>query len=181
MISGTPSSRSGMARIVFRLSVMSSPASPSPASWRLAANLHFVAQAHCHTVHLRLHEPLERFAGQQFFHAADPLSQALELCRAHLLELLRVLCLAALFGEKIIQRQHRHTVADLLESGCGLAADALSRRIGCDQVRMRRLQFAQFAKQGVVIGIANRGSGVDVIASIVVFNCAPELGDFVFR
>ena len=54
------------------------------------------------------------------------------------------------------------------ETFAGLAAHALGRRIGRDELRVRRLQLQQLLHQEVEFGIADLGRVQNVIAMLVV-------------
>ena len=57
---------------------------------------------------------------------------------------------------------------DDAERGDGLAADALGRRIGRDELRVALFDFPQLPHEGVVFGVADFGAVEDVVAIVVV-------------
>ncbi len=64
-------------------------------------------------------------------------------------------------------RQHRHDMAHRLELLERHTPDALRRRIGCDELRMRRLDGDELAVQAVVLGIGNGRRVLDVVTAVV--------------
>jgi hypothetical protein len=145
--------RSGIAGIVRRLCVTSSPTSPLPR----------VAQRDRQPVDLRLGDELEArildsLAREVVAHALDPGAQLL---------------LRARVGE----REHRLQVADLLEPAHRLGADALRRRVGRDELRALGLQRAQLVEQLVVLLVADDRVVEHVVAVPVVGELAAQLLD----
>ncbi len=57
-------------------------------------------------------------------------------------------------AERVGQRQHRSTVADLVERASRRPAHALGRRFGRGQLRVRRFERNELAEQRVVVGVA---------------------------
>jgi hypothetical protein len=66
-------------------------------------------------------------------------------------------------------------VADLLEVGDRLAADALSGRVGRDELGMVGLDGAQLVEERVVLVVADLGIVEDVVAVAVVVELAAQL------
>ena len=82
------------------------------------------------------------------------------------------LLLAARVGE----REHRLQVRDLRQLADRLAADALGRRVGRQQVGVLGLQRAQLVEQRVVFVVADLGVVEDVVAVVVVLELLAQLG-----
>ena len=91
---------------------------------------------------------------------------------AHPLDPRAQLLLAARVGE----REHRLQVADLLELRDRLAADALRRRVGRDELGVLGLDRAQLVEQRVVLVVADLGVVEDVVAVAVVVELLAQLG-----
>ena len=140
---------------VLRFSVMSSPVSPSPRVAPAFEQAILVAQAHRDAVDLRLDEPFQRLAGQQLLDARDPFAQR-RRCR-----LSRRDCRA---------RASARAWRTCCEAGGRLAADALRRRVGRDQLRMRRLE--RRAARGKARRIPHRRSSARLRRSSG--GCAPQ-------
>ena len=68
----------------------------------------------------------------------------------------------------------------LHETFAGLAADALSGRIGSDQFGMFRLDFLQLNHELVELGVGNLGIVEDVVEIFVVADFFPEGVDLLF-
>ena len=68
-------------------------------------------------------------------------------------------------------------VLDDAEGGDGLAADALRRRVGRDELRVALFQAAQLAHEVVVLGVADLGAVEDVVAVVVVGDEGAQLLD----
>ena len=99
-------------------------------------------------VGLRLDEPLEQLTGQKFLDTINKL--------AHLL--LRV---------RVIEAHHRHRVPNGLEAVNRLAADPLARGIRCAKLGMHRLESQQLAVKPVVLLVADRRLGLDIIRLVM--------------
>ena len=76
-----------------------------------------------------------------------------------------------LLGERVVEREHRHRVADLGETRRRRRADALRQAVQRPQMREARLDRGVALAQRVVVGIRNGRRVVLIIAPVV-------LGDF---
>ena len=101
-----------------------------------------VAQVDGEAVELHLGRVLDRWVR---------LVQAERLAHARV-ELLRPSRASVGFG---IDRQHRHDMAHRLQPFEHGTDNALRRRVGRHQLRMRRLDTLQLLEQGVVVGVGN--------------------------
>ena len=110
-----------------------------------------VTQADRDTVGFWLDDPVERFSWQQFLDALDEL--------AHLL--LRV---------GIVETHHRHGVTHRLEAVDRLAANALARRVGRAQLRVRGLEVEQLTVKLIVLAVADRRLCLDIISPVMPTN-----------
>ena len=104
---------------------------------RLHQHAVFVENAHRETVELQLAAVDERVSAFQAIQ--HPLVEGQK----------------ALFVKHVVQRQHRHFMADLAEGGQWRRPYALSRRIRGNQLRMLALQLAQLAHQPVILRIGH--------------------------
>ena len=75
----------------------------------------------------------------------------------------------------VAKREHRLQVAHLGEVPGGWARHPLGRRVGDDEVGMGRLQLAQLAHQGVVVGVVQRRLVEHVVAMVGVVDQRPQL------
>jgi hypothetical protein len=66
-------------------------------------------------------------------------------------------------------------VLDVLELLQRPPPHPLSRRLGDDQLRVRRLQLAQLVEQRVVLVVADLGIVEDVVAMVVMLDLAAQL------
>ena len=126
-----------------------------------------IAQADRQAIDLRFDQPDEGFGGQGVLAAQFVFDADYEFAHG----------LGAIAGKDIVERKHGHAVADGLEAGDGLAADALGGRIGREQFGIRFFEIPQLAKKRVVFRIGNGGRGFLVIAAIVLLDFGAELGD----
>ena len=145
-----------------RLWVTSSPTSPLPRVAPRSKHAVAVEQRDRQPVDLRLGDELERrvldpLAREVVAHAVDPGAQLLLRAR-------------------VGQREHRLQVRDLLELADRLAADALGRRVGRQQLRVLALDRAQLVQQRVVGVVADLGVVEDVVAVAVVGELLAQLG-----
>ena len=83
-------------------------------------------------------------------------------------------------AEDIVERQHAHLVAHLLETGQGLVADATRRRILAHEFRVRALEFPESLEETVVLGVRNRGRIEHVVAIIVQPDLVAQILDLAF-
>ena len=72
--------------------------------------------------------------------------------------------------KSVAERQHGAAVADLGEARCGWRADALARAVGALQVGKARLDGLVAPPQRVVLGIAQRRLGFDVVEPVVMLD-----------
>ena len=79
--------------------------------------------------------------------------------------------------EGVVQREQRRRVHDRCEQLGPTAADLLSGRVLTSQRRVLRLEVAQLAHEGVVVGIADDRGVVDVVALVVLEQLVPQRGD----
>ena len=70
-------------------------------------------------------------------------------------------------GVRVVEREHPHRVLDLHHLRARLAADALGRRVGRDELGVRLLERAQLAQQRVELGVAHDRVVEDVVAVVV--------------
>ena len=131
---------------------------------RGAADQHavLVDQRDREPVDLRLGDELER-------RILDPLARQVVAHPVHPRAQLRL-------GARVGERQHRLQVRDLVELGDRLAADALGRRVGRDELRVLALDRAQLVQQRVVGVVADLGVVEDVVAVPVVDELLAQLG-----
>ena len=155
------SQRSGIARTVRRLAVTSSPTSPSPRVAPRAKTPSLVDERDREAVDLRLGDVARRLldAGgrRAGAHALRPTPRSSSL--------------VARVGE----RQHRLQMAHLAKPLARLAADALRRRVGRDEVRVRLLERAQLAQQRVVGRRRRRRRVVDEVGVVVAADLRAQL------
>ena len=88
------------------------------------------------------------------------------------------------FIQGVVQAQHRRAVRHLDETLARLAAYALGRGIGRQQLGTLRLQIAQFPHQCVVFGVADSGLVQHVVQALVMaqrFAQLFDLGGNIFR
>jgi hypothetical protein len=120
-----------------------------------------VAQRDRQAVDLRLADELK-------LRALDPFAREV---RAHPRDPGAQLLLRARVG----QRQHRDLVADLRQRGDRLAADALRRRVGREELGVGCLDRAQLVEQRVVLVVADLRIVEDVVAVAVVVQLVAQL------
>ncbi len=80
--------------------------------------------------------------------------------------------------EGVVQRQHRHAVADRGELGRDRRTDHLGRRIGHGQLGESALDLDRPALQRVVVGVGNLGRVVAVIQGVVTRQLGGQVGEF---
>ncbi len=118
------------------------------AAHQLAA---FITQRQRHAVELEFADVLNVGAPAEFLHPPLPIAQLF-------------------FAVSVVERQHRRGMRDFDESLARLAADALRRRIGRDQLGMRGLELFQLVHQTIEFGVADFGIVEHVIAVLVMPN-----------
>jgi hypothetical protein len=77
--------------------------------------------------------------------------------------------------EGVVERQHRPRVHDLLQLVDGRRADALSRRIGRDEIRILFFERLELAQQPVVFGVGNFRVVEHVVAIVVMLDLSAQL------
>ena len=77
----------------------------------------------------------------------------------------------------LLERAHRREVLHLPEAVRRRRADALGRRVGRDELRVRLLERGQLVEERVVGAVGDLGVVEDVVAVVVVLDQTPELGD----
>ena len=82
-----------------------------------------------------------------------------------------------LFGERVVQREHRGSMRDRAEQLGRRGADALGGRVRCDQLREVVLDRAELTDQLVVLSVRDLGVVQDVVAVQVVVDELAKLFD----
>ncbi len=82
------------------------------------------------------------------------------------------------FVERIVEAEHLGRVRHFDETFARLAADALSRGVRSDQLRMRLFQRGQLAHQLVVLGVSDAGLIEDVVQVLVMAQRFAQVFDF---
>ena len=146
---------------VRRLAVMSSPTRPSPRVTQRVSTPSSYTSAVLAPSNLGSTIPLE-VPVLELEEAADLL---LEL--AHLV-----------LGEEALDREHGDLVLDALQALAlgDRGPDALGRAVGADQLGVLFLERLQLAEQRVVLGVADRRLGLDVVAEVVARDLLAQLG-----
>ncbi len=111
----------------------------------------FVAQRHRQAVDLRLGAEGDLFVLRQPQEAADAADEIDDV----------------FFGERIVERQHRHRVADFGKARRRRRADPLGQALQRAQLRKARFDRAVALAQRVIVGIGNARRVVLVIAPVV--------------
>jgi hypothetical protein len=78
-------------------------------------------------------------------------------------------------GEGVAEAQHRHVVAHGRETALDRRTDALGRRIGRDELGVRRLQLVQLPEEQVVLPIGHRRCVEDVVPVVGILEQGPKL------
>ena len=115
-----------------------------------------VEQRHGHPVDLELGHERHLLAAEDAQQPRMPLAQLLD-------------------GGGVVQAEHRHGVPDRRQVPLDLGPDALRRRVGRDQVGVRRLDRGELLLQEVVLGIGDLGVAVGVVAFAVMPDLAAQL------
>ncbi len=158
---GASSTRSGIAPIVRRLCVTSSPISPlprvaprssTPFRYRRLIARPSILGSH-HERELGIGDALAR---KVVAHPLDPRAQLL-------------------LGAHVAERQHRLEVSHLLETPHRLATHPLRRRVGRDELRVLALDRPQLVEQPVVGVVADLGVVEDVVAVGVMLELRAQL------
>ena len=110
-----------------------------------------VAQRHRQAVDLRLSAEVDLVVVGQFEEAADAADEVDHV----------------LLGEGVVERQHRHRVADFGEAARGRGADFERQRLQCAQFRKARLDCRVARAKRVVFGVADGRPVVLVVALVV--------------
>ena len=114
----------------------------------VAVRAGLVTQRHAQAVELEFGRIFDGQSAGQFVHAAVPVGQ--------------------LFGGVgVVEREHGPRVLRLFEALGRLAAHALRRRVGRDQLGMRRFKSLQFVHQRVVLGVGDLGRVENVVEMLV--------------
>ena len=85
-----------------------------------------------------------------------------------------------LLGKCIVEREHRCRMHDFPQLTDRCDADALSGRIGSDELRMRSLDVLQLAHQPVVLGVRHRWIVEYVVAVVVTLDLLAKLAYALF-
>ena len=122
----------------------------------------FEAQRQRHAVQLQLADVLDVRLAAQLVDAPLPVAQFL-------------------FVVGVVEREHRRGVRHLDEALARLAAHALRRRIGRDQLRMLGLELLQLVHQAVEFGVADLGIVEHVVAVLVVADLVAQRFDLLLH
>ena len=83
--------------------------------------------------------------------------------------------------EHVVDAEHRHGMADLLESFNGRTTDAEGGGVRVVKLGVLRFQRFQFAKQSVVLGVGDFRFGLSVIEPVVAVEQRAQLADPILR
>ena len=110
-----------------------------------------IAQRHRQPVDLRLGGEIDPLVVAELEEAADAADEIEHV----------------LLGKGVVEREHRHRVADLLEPPGRRRADLLRRRLGGDEFRKPRLDGVEALAQRVVFGVGNGRRVFLIVAPVV--------------
>jgi hypothetical protein len=81
----------------------------------------------------------------------------------------------------VVEAEHRLEVHGALEAGRHAPADALRRRLRCDELGVRRFERAQLVHQRVVLTVGELRRVQDPVALVVIAHQAPQFLDALRR
>ena len=127
----------------------SSPTRPSPRVAPTAERAVLVDELDARAVELRLHDVVER----------SPRSSRRRTRSSN--------ARSSVLAHRVVEREHRHAVDELGEALGGRRADALRRRIGARELRVRCLERLELAEQRVVLRVGDLGRVLLVVEAQV--------------